>query len=272
VKASAVLIATGLAFAAGCSGDGDGDEQKAQGRPPAKLGNTTALEGGPARERALLQRVVDGMEKTTLTRIVIRRTETRPDGEAGSAVAATFTAAPGPSVRRQWDQWIVAGAFSRRLDAAGLPAEVDGVDRHGSFTAKPRLPGQPDPGPLSRGREAAIVKGIRRAARRSGADLVSLEVHRPYGAAVALSLRAEDPARFLKANLRPLIRRLDVDRRRVEGIYLAVLDDRRRLALEWASWTRNRAGTYWVRRDLAKCSPIAQSEPPGTEPAPPCPV
>jgi hypothetical protein len=69
-----------------------------------------------------------------------------------------------------------------------------------------------------------------------------------------------------------LIRRLDSHRRGLEGIYLAVLDERRRLALEWASWTRNPAGSYWVRHDLADCSPIEQSAPPGAEPPPPCPV
>jgi hypothetical protein len=47
------------------------------------------------------------------------------------------------------------------------------------------------------------VKGIRNAARRSGRDVVRLEVHRPYGVTFALSLAAEDPASFLKERLRP---------------------------------------------------------------------
>jgi hypothetical protein len=47
-------------------------------------------------------------------------------------------------------------------------------------------------------RRAAIVKAVRNAARSSGARIVRLEVHRPYGVALALSLAADDPATFLK--------------------------------------------------------------------------
>jgi hypothetical protein len=116
------------------------------------------------------------------------------------------------------------------------------------------------------------VKAIRAAAKRSGGEVARLEVHRPYGVAVAISLVADDPAKFLKQELRPLIGRLDDSRQRLEGVYLAVLDERRLLALEWGTWTRNPAGLYWVRRDLANCSPIRQSEPPGAEPPPRCPA
>jgi hypothetical protein len=272
VKLFGALIATCLALvAAGCGGDDD--EQAAPSRLQPKLVDSTVVRGGPQRERALLRSVLSGMQKTTLTRVAIGPLEARREADGGAAVPITFTLVPGgPTVRRQWDEWIVAGAFSRRLLAAGLSAEVDGADGRGGFTARPKLPGQPDPRPLSRSQEAAVVKGIRSAARRSGGDVVRLEVHRPYGVAVALSLAAEDPASFLKGKLRPLIGRLSAHRQRLEGIYLAVLDERGRLALEWGAWTRNPAGSYWVRRDLANCSPIEQSEPPGSEPPPDCPA
>jgi hypothetical protein len=270
VKASLALLAIGLAFAAaGCFGD---DEQAAQGRVPVKLVDNAVVEGGRPRERALLRGAARGMEKTTLTRISIGPVQGRRKTDSGAAVPIAFTTVPGPSVRRRWDEWIVAGAFSRRLDAAGLPAEIDASDGEEGFTARPKLRRQPDPRPLSRAQENAVVKAIRSAARRSGGEIVRLEVHRPYGVAVALSLESDDPAPLLKNKLRALMARLDAHRPRLEGLYLAVLDGRRRLALEWASWTRNPAGSYWVRRDLAKCSPIAQSEPPGTEPPPPCPA
>jgi hypothetical protein len=212
------------------------------------------------------------MEKTTLTRISIGPLQGRRKGDAGAAVPITFTTVRGVSVRRRWDEWIVAGAFSRRLLAAGVPAEVDGADPAGGFTARPKLPRQPDPQALSRRQEAAVVKAIRNAARRSGGELVRLEVHEPYGAAVALSLSTKEPAGFLKTKLRRLMADLERHRPRLEGLYVAVLDGRGLLALEWASWTRNPAGTYWVRHDLANCSPIAQSAPPGAEPPPACPL
>lgn len=276
VKVFAALVVTGLALAAaGCSG-GDDDEQTTQttqkDRLPPKLGDTTIVAGTPRRASTLLRRVVLGMEKTTLRRIATRPLPESEETDEGPTVAVTFTSGPEPSVRRQWDEWIVAGAFSRRLDAAGLSAEVDAAGSGGSFVARPRVRGQPDPRPLSADEEAAIVKRIRTAASRAEAGVVRLEVHKPYGVAVALSVAPEDPASFLKKRLRALIQRLDAPRRRLEGIYLAVLDERGRLALEWGSWTRNPAGSYWVRRDLANCSPIKQSGPPGAEPPPACPV
>lgn len=273
MKVCGTLIAAGFVLVAGAGCFGGDDEQTAQSRVPPKLVASTVVEGGPPRERALLQRVVGGMQKTTLKRISIGALEGRRETKQGRAVPISFTLVPGgPSVRRRWDEWIVAGAFSRRLQAAGLPAEVDGSDRAGAFTARPKVPRQPDPRPLSRRQEAAVLKGIRNAARRSGGDVVRVEVHRPYGSAVALTLAAEDSPSFLKNKLRPLIEKLGVHRARLEGIYVAVLDERRRLALEWGAWTRNPAGTYWVRRDLANCSPIRQSEPPGADPPPACPV
>jgi hypothetical protein len=270
VKVSVALVAVGLALAAaGCGGDDDAEAT--QSRPPPKLVNATVVEGGSARQRRLLRQVVSGMRKTTLTRIEFGKVG---GGKGGPrrGVAIAFTTVPGPSVRRQWEEWIVTGALSRRLDAAGLPAEVQATGREASFTALPRLRGQPDPRPLSRRQEATVVRGLRKAARQSGGDVVRLEVHRPYGVAVALTLAAKSPARFLKTNLRTLLSRVGVHRKRLEGIYLAVLDQDRKLALEWGSWTRNRAGVYWVRHDLANCSPIRQSDPPGTEPPPACPA
>jgi hypothetical protein len=270
VKASVALVATGFALAAASCG-GDDSEEATENRRPPKLVGTTVVEGGKARHRALLRRTVGGMQKTTLKRIEFGPVDPPRKGPRPAA-AIMFTTVPGPSVRRQWEEWIVTGAFSRRLDAAGLPAEVQAAGRGGAFTARPKLRGQPDPKPLPRRQEATVVRGIRAAAKRSGGDVVRLEIHRPYGVAVALSLAAENPARFLKTKLRPLLTSLGADRQQLEGIYLAVLDGRRRLALEWGSWTRNPAGSYWVRRDLADCSPIAQSAPPGTKKPPPCPV
>jgi hypothetical protein len=271
VELSAALVGIAVALAAaGCGGD-DEQEQVA-GRAPPKVVSSTAVKGGSQREQALLRRVLRGMQKTTLARVEIRLAARRGD-DGDAAVPIAFSPAPGgPTVRRQWDEWIVAGAFSRRLDAAGLPAEVSGTDREGGFVARPRLPQKPDPRPLARRREAALIRGIRRAATRSGGDVVRLEVHRPYGVAVALSLAVDDPATFLNKELRPLIGKLNDSRRRLEGLYLAVLDQQRLLALEWGTWTRNPAGLYWVRHDLTNCSPIRQSGPPGAEPPPPCPV
>jgi hypothetical protein len=262
----ACVAVAGVALAAGCGGseDGAGDAS----RVPPKLVETTTVEGGTPDKRQLVRRVLDGMEQTALTRIQIAGA----NKGGKKAVAIQFTPVSGQTARRQWDQWIVAGALSRRLLAADAPALVDGSDNGATFRARPRIEGNPDPKPLPAAREQAILKGIRSAVTRSGAELVALEAHRPYGLAIALSLATDDPARFLAEELRPLLTSLGAHRRQTEGIYLGVLDERRRIVLEWGSWTRNPAGTFWVRRDLEDCSPIRQSGPPGTEPPPPCPA
>jgi hypothetical protein len=273
VKARVAFVAIAFALtAAGCSDDDENGQPAAQGRTPLELVADTAVEGGPQRERAVLRRVADGMDRTAVRRITIGPARGRREGDAGPAVPISFSPVPGASVRRQWDEWIVAGGFSRRLLAAGLPAEVDGADPDGGFTARPRLPDQPDPRPLSRRQETNVLKAIRRAVTRSGAEANRVEIHRPYGVAIALSATAKEPARFLKTKLRPLLAALDRHRPRLEGVYLGVLDDRGLLVLEWASWTRNPAGSYWVRNDLANCSPIQQSAPPGADEPPDCPV
>jgi hypothetical protein len=249
------------------------DEEATLGRAQPSLVADVVVQGGSRRERELLRTVARGMDRTTLRRISIGPVRGRRKTESGgTAVPIAFTALPGPSVRRQWDEWIVAGAFSRRLLAAGLPAEVDGSSRTGGFTARPRLKGQPDPKPLRRRQVNAIVKAIRSAAKQSGGKVARLEVHRPYGVAVAVVVSSREPASFLKTRLRGLMARFDRQRSRLEGLYLAVLDETRRLALEWGSWTRNPAGNYWVRHDLAECSPIEQSAPPGSEEPPECPA
>jgi hypothetical protein len=271
LKASAAAVTLGLAcVAVGCAGD---DEEEApQGRAQPSLVAEITVAGGSPRERGVLRAVVSGMDRTTLKRVLIGPVRGRRNSDSGGRVVPlSFTAVAGPSVRPQWDEWIVAGAFSRRLLAVGLPAEVDASSRARAFTARPVLKGQPDPRPLGRRQLNAIVKAIRAAAKQSGGEVARLEIHRPYGVAVALVMSSREPARFLKTRLRPLMTSLDRQRPRLEGLYLALLDDTRRLALEWGSWTRNPAGTYWVRHDLANCSPIEQSAPPGSEPPPDCP-
>jgi hypothetical protein len=247
--------------------DGEGTAA-VERRAVPRLVDATRIEGGLARAQSLLERTVAGMEKTSLRAIAIRRAQPETGRRATTIRFETIAA---ETVRRQWDAWVVAGAFSRRLLAAGLPARVNAQDDRGAFTARPRLKGEPDPRPLRKNQEAALVDALRRAAAGAKAEVVALEVHRPYGAAVAVSLAPANTAAFLRTRLRTFLRSLEEHRAKLEGVYLAVLDEERELALEWGSWTRNPAGVYWVRHDLANCSPIRQSDPPGADPPPPCP-
>ncbi len=280
MKLISILVATGIGLAGvGCAGDDDelagasGTTTAApESRPVPKLVAATAVEGGSAGEKSLVRSVVAGMDKTSVKEIAISPAGARRETAAGRVVTITFTTIPAVTIRRRWDEWIVAGALSRRLLAAGLPAEVDAQDGRGGFTAHPRLKGKPDPKPLPKSREAEIVKALRNSAKKAKAEVVTLEIHQPYGSAIALSVAPTDTVSFLTTQLRSLLQTLDAHRPRLEGVYLSVLDEERKVALEWASWTRNPAGLYWVRPDLANCSPIRQSGPPGTQPPPDCPT
>jgi hypothetical protein len=123
-----IAIAIGLAVA-GCAGDGDetaattATTAAIERRAVPALVESTVVEGGSAREQDLLRTALGGMEKSSVREITIAPAATRRETEGGRAIAVTFTTIPAATIRRQWDEWIVAGAFSRRLLAADLPAE-----------------------------------------------------------------------------------------------------------------------------------------------------
>ena len=174
--------------------------------------------------------------------------------------------------RRVCDEAAPVGRVDRRgraqpaLLATDSPAVVDGSDDIGVFTARPKVRGEPrSPATLRRSREA-ILKGIRSAVTTVWRRPRQPQAHRPYGTAIALSVSTDDPARFLADKMQPLLTSLVPPPSR-RGRLPRVLENRRQLVLEWGSWTRNPAGTFWVRRDLADCSPIRQSGPPGTQAA-----
>jgi hypothetical protein len=94
VKASAAVVAIGLAcVVAGCSDD---DEETPQGREQPSLMAEIAVQGGSRRERDLLRTVARGMDRTTLQSISIGPVTGRRKADfGGTAVPVAFTATPG---------------------------------------------------------------------------------------------------------------------------------------------------------------------------------
>jgi hypothetical protein len=155
----------------------------------------------------------------TLQRSSIGPVTGRRTSDSGcTAVPVTFTASPGPSVRRQCDEWIVAGAFSRRLLAAGLSCRGRRKLPRGSVHRAAEAEGQPTRNLSAPRQVSAIVKAIRAAANQSGGEMARLEVHRPHGVAVALVVASHDPASFLKTKLRKLMVSLDRQCSRLETV------------------------------------------------------
>jgi hypothetical protein len=101
----------------------------------------------------------------------------------------------------------------------------------------------------------------------SGGLLVRLVVRRAPEPAPELVIASTDPARYLKHGLPRLLPLLRSD----NNLYLAVVDRRARLVLEWAlsGDTNPNQGLLYVRPGLERCSPIvAIGWPSGL---PPCP-
>jgi hypothetical protein len=105
------------------------------------------------------------------------------------------------------------------------------------------------------------------ATNTSGGQVVRLVVRRAPEAAPELVIASSHPARYLKHGLPRLLPLLRGD----NSLYLAVLDGRGRLALEWAlnGDTNPNHGSLYVRPGLERCSPIVAIGWPSR--LPPCP-
>jgi hypothetical protein len=88
----------------------------------------------------------------------------------------------------------------------------------------------------------------------TGGSLVRLRVRRAPEPAPELVIAADRPARFLKHALPRLLPLLRND----DSVYLAIVDRRSRLVLEWAlnGGSNPNRGSLYVRPGLEHCSPI----------------
>jgi hypothetical protein len=121
--------------------------------------------------------------------------------------------------------------------------------------------------PIVGRRVASVRRRLAAAAISSGGLVVRLVVRRAPEPAPELVIASDRSARYLKHGLRRLLPLLQGD----NSLYLAVVDARGRLALEWAlnGDTNPTHGSLYVRPGLERCSPIAAIGWPSR--LPPCP-
>ena len=210
--------------------------------------------GGTPAQRELLRAVLRSMPPTAVERFELR----------GETLEVDW--APPRSVRSRWEGLVIAGAFLDRSVERGLPevswlAYPDGdvnLDHRATPAGGRRL-------------DALRVALATLAARVRGADVQQLRVYAPLGYAVVLVLRVDEPPRFLREGVEPVLRLLG--RSGLDGYYVRVEDGGGRVfELAWAQ----RLGSFssWVRPALAGCSPVVPVAGPNLRVPrpPPCPA
>jgi hypothetical protein len=119
-----------------------------------------------------------------------------------------------------------------------------------------------------------IVPPVGRAVKASSAKLVEFNLFRPAGPAFAVVVASDHAARFIAAQLAPIIAALNRITGRLDGFYVAVVDARRSVVFAYSRLDlRGQTSTaLYVRADLRGCAedlPVANEVAP--DGAPPCP-
>jgi hypothetical protein len=113
---------------------------------------------------------------------------------------------------------------------------------------------------------------LRRAVRRSGAHMITLQVGQPFGAAALMRMQTTRPAAWFLARRLGAIITAASDRFGYDGLYLTVYDRSGRLIFSMANGTRMAIGADGVAiRRLQGCNPIANLGAIGSS-QPSCPV
>jgi hypothetical protein len=213
LRRSALLLA-GVAVLAGCAGSHE------------SAGVT--ITGGTKLERKMMSNVIQAFHPRTIKAVRI----------AGGDVYTTRAGGTAGLVRAEWEDWIVAYAYKRRLK--------DRLDPDRARFARPPK--------ASAAQARAVVNVFWLAAHRAGARVPEATGTTPYAVATAVTLRVTDPKRFLKYKLLPLLQE-GPKWSRYEGQYVALTDSHGRRFFESGNSTRAHEGQTWVLRGFAPCYP-----------------
>jgi len=144
----------------------------------------------------------------------------------------------------------------------------EGVEGGASLDLRAHEPTSPAR-PASTAERMIIARMVAARAQRAGAAVERLDILSPYGPAVVLVVRVDDPASFLRHRFMPMIDGWS-GHPRLEGSYVLVRDGDGRTIEEVAYASRLTGGSSFVRRDLAGCDPIVHYS--VMRAPPPCPA
>jgi hypothetical protein len=225
---------------------------------------TTKIVGASPKQESVLLEILAGLGPTHLETVEI--TEPGQVWRAAPDSVALILSATKKDTLALWHGYLLAQAFQERSRELGLPPIAYRAD-FGSASVL----GRPPEGPTLTEEEAqSVVKGLRTAAARTGAEVRRIEILKPKRFAFAVEFQADDVADFLLNDFDDVLAPLsDLRGRGYDGRYIKVVDQDGKWALTSASDASG--GTGGVRPDLAGCKWIGLSAPTWWSP-PPCPV
>jgi hypothetical protein len=256
-----IVQATALVFLlAGCGTSmksSPGDEPTLVNVPPNDV--STQIVGAFAQQKELLLSALAGVGDRRIARITVAKA----DAEWGVAdgIGLDFTPRSGAAddLRMSWEAQLVGDAFAQRSRELGL-APVAYISIPGSSSGLGE--GRP---PVTEKEARAFVERLKAEAERAGAKVREVELLKPLGYAVAVTVEVSDPATFLDQRAPDMFKRLgkpppDYDLRFVDSNGGVVSEN----------WNAGSGGSVWVRGDLEGCSPYLVSHPVMYDP-PACP-
>jgi hypothetical protein len=224
---------------------------------------TTKIVGGTPKQQAVLQKILSGVGPTRLESVEIVTEIDKEWGAPPNAVGFESKAVQ-PDGYSYWQGQLVGDAFGELSLELGLPpvayiADEDGQAGGLDFST------DPSKAPLTRAEADEALRRVAEIAKRYGAS-TRARVLKPKRLALAVDFRAEKPAEFLLRGLEPALAPIDdPNAKGYDWLYVKVVDAKGRRVLE------DGAG-YWVRSDLADCSPYLTFGSTMAPPPPPCPV
>jgi hypothetical protein len=223
---------------------------------------TTEIVGATPEQEEVLLQALSGVGDRRIETITV--TEAEWAGEPGE-VNLDFTPRPraDDDMRTTWEAQMIGEAFALRSRELGLPS-VASISVPGMASALGHL--DPDPAARTQQRVRVFADRVAKEAGLADVDVREIEILKPLGYAVAVTLQVSDPATFLDRRAPKLFARLgnspsEFDLRIVDSSGARVAEN----------WNAGSTGSVWVRRDLGGCSPYLVSRPASYDP-PPCPV
>jgi hypothetical protein len=224
---------------------------------------TTKIVGGTPKQQGVLRKILSGLGPTRLESVEIVSDVEKGWGAPPNAVGFESKAVQ-PDGYSYWQGQLAGDAFGELSLELGLPPVAyigDEEEQSGGFDFST----DPSKAPLTPAEAEHALRRVAEIAKRSGAT-TRARVLKPRRLALAVDFRAEKPAEFLLKGLQPALAPIeDPHASGFDGLYVKVMDAKGRRVLE------NGAG-YWVRPDLADCSPYLSFGSSMAPPPPPCPV
>jgi len=210
----------------------------------AQTAPRTTIAGARPRESATLRRLLERLAPTRIrsVRIGPLRELRRWNVPRGTVILQVDA---GSSLRGSWETALLGNLYAAEADRLGL--RPVGIVASRSGASRPGVVGG----------ARVLFAAVRRAVKAGGARVLEL---RHEGGAVALTLRTDKPAFFLKHHGRQVVRALlPKSSYDLMSVYVGVEDANGALVYAWG-WLPAQ-GMMWARPDLDACGPIFHSTP-----------